>query len=289
MPNATIPVSNSLYRIFVDTHNTIYVPDSQNSNVYIWFAGSLVPDITVSGGMHSPYSIFVALNGDIYVDNGASYGRVEKWSSNATTRTTVMYVDQSCFGLFADIYGNIYCSLGGLHRVIKRSSNDNANTTIIIAGNGSNGTTSDMLNNPRGIFVDIRLKLYVADYSNHRIQSFLLGQRNGMTVAGKGANGTIELSYPTGVVLDVNGYLFISDSGNKRIVRSSSIGFRCIVGCWDSTGNGIPQLNGPRGLAFDSYGNLFVVDGINSQVQKFFLATNSCGKHLILAKKIFPC
>lgn len=237
-----------------------------------------MPDIRISGGMHNPMGIFVALNGDIYVDNGLSYGRVEKWSSNGTTRTTVLYVNQSCLSLFADIYGNIYCALESLHRVIKRSFNDNANTTVIVAGNGTNGAASDMLNNPRGIFVDVRLNLYVADFDNHRIQLFLPGQRNGTTVAGNGANGTIKLFYPIAIVLDVNGFLFISDTGNKRIVGSSSTGFRCIVGCWDSTGNGINYLNGPRGLAFDSDGNLFVTDGINTQIQKFFLATNSCGK-----------
>ena len=238
----------------------------------------MVPDITISGGMDTPFGIFVASNGDIYVDNGNSNGKLEKWSSNATSRTTVMYVGGRCYGIFLDIYGNIYCSLGDFHRVIRRSSSDSINTTVIIAGNGTSGAASNMLSGPRGIFVDVTLKLYVADFYNHRIQLFLFGQLNGTTIVGSGANGTIKLSFPVGVILDADEYMFIADSANKRIVGSGPDGFRCIVGCWDSTGNGINPLNDPRGLAFDSYGNLFVVNGPNSQVHKFFLATNSCGK-----------
>ena len=46
-----------------------------------------------------------------------------------------------------------------------------------------------------GIFVDINLDLYVADYYNHRIQLFRLGELNGITVAGNTSlNTTITLS-----------------------------------------------------------------------------------------------
>lgn len=272
-------MNSSLYRIFVDINNTVFVTDTDNNNIYVWFAGSVLPDRVISGGMNTPYAIFVSLNGDIYVDNGFPYGTVEKRSSNGTSRTIVMYVSGSCLGLFVDIYGNIFCSLDSSHRVIRRSSSDSINTTTIVAGNGTSGNASNMLSYPRGIFVDTTLKLYVADYSNHRIQLFLSGHLNGTTVAGNGATGTIVLTHPTGVVLDADRNLFITDSDNKRIVGSGPNGFRCIVGCWDSTGNGINPLNGPRGLGFDSYGNLFVVDGTNSSVQKFFLATNSCGEY----------
>lgn len=160
--------------------------------------------------------------------------------------------------------------------------NDNPNIISVIAGNETAGSTSDMLNNPRGIFFDVQSNLYVADSSNNRIQSFKSGQRNGTTVAGSGATGTITLSNPTSVVLDADGYLFIVDENNHRIIGSGPTGFRCVAGCSGISGNESTQLNAPLNLRFDPYGNLFVVDRGNKRIQKFFLATNSCGKYYYL-------
>jgi hypothetical protein len=41
-----------------------------------------------------------------------------------------------------------------------------------------------MLKEPKGIFVDIQFRLYVADFTNNRIQCFQPGQVNAKTVAG---------------------------------------------------------------------------------------------------------
>ena len=41
-----------------------------------------------------------------------------------------------------------------------------------------------MMSHPVGIFVTIDLDLYVADYSNNRVQLFRSGERNGTAVAG---------------------------------------------------------------------------------------------------------
>jgi hypothetical protein len=241
-----------------------------------------MPTKTLSGGLSSPYGIFVSITDDVYVDNGYSHGRVDKWSANATNSTIAMYVNASCWGVFVDIYDNLYCSLANLQQVMKKSFNNNTNSTTIIAGNGSSGSATNMLNNPRGIFIDIKFNLYVADCFNHRIQLFLSDQLNGTTIVGNAANGTITLNSPTGVVLDGNGYLFISDTNNNRIVGSFLNGFRCIVGCSTVIGSASNQLYSPWSISFDSYGNLFVADSYNNRIQKFFLATNSSGKYIYI-------
>jgi hypothetical protein len=147
-----------------------------------------------------------------------------------------------------------------------------------VAGNVSAGSTSNMLNGPNGIFVDINFILYVADCGNARIQQFQPGQLNGTTVVGNGAPGTFTLSGPVAVTTDGDGYLFIVDYYGNRIVGSGPNGYRCVIGCSGLSGSASDQLYYPRSFSFDSFGNIFVVDTGNSRIQKFMLATNSCGK-----------
>jgi hypothetical protein len=232
----------------------------------------------MTSGLENSNSIFVTTNGDIYIDNGFSHGRVEKWTMNAANYVVALYVPSTCHSLFVDINDNLYCSMGALHQVVKKSFNDSANSSTIVAGNGTNASAPNTLNMPRGIFVDSNLSLYVADCENARIQLFYAGQLNGITVAGNGSTGTLKLSCPIGVMLDADGYLFIADRGNNRIFGSGPNGYRCLVGCMGRGGAASDQLSNPRSFSFDSYGNIFVVDRLNFRIQQFFLATNSCGK-----------
>ncbi|CAF3807836.1 unnamed protein product [Rotaria sp. Silwood1] len=267
-------VGASPYGLFVSTSNTVYVANRANSRVQIWLEGSSIPTRNITNGLSYPYSIFVTTNGDIYVDNGVSYNRVDKWTLNGTS-STAMYVKEECYGIFIDIHENCYCSMYNIHQVMTKSLNSNSNIWIVAAGTDCFGSTSNTLHNPRGIFVDADLNLYVADCGNDRIQQFPSGQVTGITVAGSTAIGTITLNCPSGVVLDADGYLFIVDSLNNRIVGSGPNGFRCVVGCSTVAGSLSSQLSSPSDLKFDSYGNIYVTDQSNSRIQKFILMPNT--------------
>jgi DNA-binding beta-propeller fold protein YncE len=249
--------------------------DQADNRIVMWLEGSINFTKIISGGFNSPYSLFVTITGNIYVDNGEN-GRVDMWTSNATNSTPAMYVGSTCYGIFIDVYDNLYCSMTGLHQVVMKSFYTSVSTSKIVAGTGCSGSASDMLFYPRGIFVDINLNLYVADYSNNRIQFFPGGQLSGTTIAGNGVS--ISLHGPSGITLDADGYLFIVDSYNNRIVASGPYGFRCLVGCSENASSASNQLWFPQTLSFDSYGNMFVIDWENSRIQKFLLATNSCSK-----------
>ena len=233
----------------------------------------------VSGGLISPIAIFVTSSGDLCVDNGNANGRVDMWMPGSNDSFTVMYVDSTCFSLFMDIYQNIYCSVGYQHRVIKKSSNDVANISVSVAGNGTNGSASDLLSSPRGIFVDTQLNLYVADCGNHRVQFFVHGQLTATTVLGNGSVSTIVLDCPHAVILDADGHLFVADSSKNRIIGWGPNGYQCIAACQGSAGSASDFLNGPVTLWFDSYGNIFVADAFNNRIQKF-LITNHTGEFL---------
>lgn len=264
--------------LFIDQNNTLYTAETTFNRSRIWSVGPTNSTRTFSVDLPYPVGIFATLNGDVYIDNGASNHRVDKWASNANSSVVAMYVAGACFGLFVDVNDYLYCSLGDLHKVVKQLLNGPTNTSTIVAGNGTAGNTSYILNEPHGIFVDASLSLYVTDCWNDRVQLFLQGDLNGITISTNGSNGPFTLRCPMAVIMDMYNYLYISDWGNNRILGSGPSGFQCIAGCTNTNGSAADQLYGPRGIAFDSYGNLFVVDTNNNRLQKFFLALNSCSK-----------
>ncbi|CAF1648424.1 unnamed protein product, partial [Rotaria sp. Silwood1] len=86
---------------------------------------------------------------------------------------------------------------------------------------------------------------------------------------GKG-NSLTQLNDPQGVVVDQLGTVYVTDSGNHRIMRwpKGATQGSVIVG-GNGSGAQSNRLNGPVGLSFDRHGNLYVVDHGNHRVQKF--------------------
>ena len=170
-----------------------------------------------------------------------------------------MSLSRSCFGIFIDIAHYLYCASESSYQVAKRSLNSIGNTSIIVAGNGTAGSEANMINGPRGIFVDRDLNLYVADCWNNRIQLFRSGQLNGTTVAINGSNGC----HPRWWWLPVH-----CGSLQPSYIR---------IGAW-TNGFAADQLYFPSLFSFDSYGNMIIVDSRNDRLQKFLLASNECGE-----------
>ena len=294
-PNAITSSNRSVayrspYDIFVDTSNTIYVADTYYDQIEIWLNDSLAATRPITSGTLDLYSIFVTVNKDMYVGNTHSSYFVTKFTLNTTSSTDVMTSSSYCFDVFVDISNTLYCSMYYVHTVVAKSLNSGSSAVITVAGTtNSDGSTSNLLCYPWGIFVDSNFDLYVADSANDRVQLFHYGDLNAITVAGDGSpTTTISLDYPRGVVLDADKYLFIVDQSNHRIVGSGPNGFRCLVGCSGTGGSASDQLYYPLSMAFDSYGNLLIADTDNGRIQKFILSTNSCSKYgIILFKRLF--
>ncbi|CAF4076836.1 unnamed protein product, partial [Adineta steineri] len=263
--------------IFVSTNNTIYATNPEKNTIVMWQEESVNPTKIISSDFKQPLSLFVTSNGGIYIDDGHENGRVQRWNAATSTFVTVMNVISSCTSLFVDIHDTLYCSMYYQHQVLKTSLNDTMMNSNVVtaAGIGIQGSASNQLDGPFGIFVDVNLDLYVADCYNDRVQLFQSGELHGVTVAGSTSlNPTITLRCPTGIILDADKYLFIVDFLNSRIVGSDLHGFRCLVGCYgqESQSN---QLANPVSFSFDSYGNMFVSDQRNSRIQKFLLMKDS--------------
>ena len=248
------------------------------SEVRILPSGALLPTRIIPSVFNQQQGLVLANNGDVYVSNGTSYYQIAWPTWIGTVGGSTIASNESCFSLYADQNNSLYCSMSARHLVIKRSFFSTSNATVIVAGNGSAASDSSTLSSPRGILVTASLDLYVADCGNNRVQFFSLGQSNGTTVAGNGVSGTIILSCPAAISLDGDGYLFIVDQNNHRIIGAGPTGFRCIVGCSSQSGSTSFQLQFPSHLAFDMDGNLFVTDMSNGRIQQFMLGSNTCSK-----------
>jgi tripartite motif-containing protein 71 len=84
-------------------------------------------------------------------------------------------------------------------------------------------------------------------------------------IAGEGW-GTSPFSFPTGIVLDFLGNIFITDTGNNRVVECDPEGrfLREIGGFGWETG----QFNRPTYLTTDNGLNVYVVDSQNKRIQR---------------------
>lgn len=184
-------------------------------------------------------------------------------------------------GITTDQNGNIYVADAAQHTIFVFDPQGNLLREV---GDGR-GSGPGQLNEPHGVAVDSNGNLYVANTWNGRIEKF---DANGQFVANWGTgvqdeagrtlhitDGTVEgneaapLGFygPRGVVVDADGNVYISDTGNKRIVVTDSQGTYKYQ--WGSFGSGLGQFNEPIGLALDNSGNLYVGDTWNSRVQVF--------------------
>ena len=279
-PNATTFLNQSSsvispYHIFVSKSNSVYIGDQFAKKIQVWIDGNAGSIRNISAG----YIFFVSDNDDVYVHN-LDQTRVERWQQNGTGVDSVMYLSNTCDGLFVDINNTLYCTRSSVNEVVSKSLNDATNAFKTVAGTGCTDFSPYGLNGPSGIFVDLSFRLYVADSNFNRIQLFQPGDMNGTTVAGYPT--TAALNHPIGIALDTDGTLYIVDSENHRIIRSGASGFWCVAACTNTQGSAPNQLHAPTTLSFDTYGNIFVADFTGTRVQKFFLSAGSCGEFYLM-------
>ncbi|CAF1395377.1 unnamed protein product [Adineta steineri] len=96
--------------------------------------------------------------------------------------------------------------------------------------------------------------------------------KEGIIVAGGNGQGRNlnQLSYPTGVIADHFGQIYVADNGNNRVMRwyeGKEEGEIVVGGNGDA--NQSNQLHYPRDLSFDGEGNLYVADSTNHRIEKF--------------------
>ncbi len=190
--------------------------------------------------------------------------------------------------LAVDAYGNIYITDTWNNRIRKVDPNGVITT---IAGTGQPGysgdggpATSAGLKGPRGVALDSRGNIYIADTDNNRIRK--IGPNGTITtIAGNGLLGftgdggpatQARIAGPRGLALDPTGNLYIADAVNNRIRKVDTSGIITTIagnGQRDNNnGDGGPAtqatVHDPAGVAVDSSGNIYAAISAYGKIKK---------------------
>lgn len=160
-----------------------------------------------------------------------------------------------------------------------------------LTNTGNNGSISaDSLYNPADVWVDPAGALYIADLYNIRVLYFppdsttasrVYGQSGSFSSALTNNGGISEnsLSWPTGIVVDEGGGLYVADldnnrvlyfpSGNTSATRVYGQGGSFTSGIANNGGISADSLSGPMDITVDSNGALYIADMGNNRVLFF--------------------
>jgi uncharacterized protein (TIGR03663 family) len=149
-----------------------------------------------------------------------------------------------------------------------------------VIGDGP-GSASGQLDGPRGIAVDQRGNVYVADLTNNRVEVFAPDGTPLRTIGSFGG-GEGQFNEPRGVAVDSQGNLYVADTWNARVQKFDPNG--AFLKSWGSgadlgggryaTMNADDAANqanplgffGPRGVAVDQQGNVYIADTGNKRI-----------------------
>ena len=147
-----------------------------------------------------------------------------------------------------------------------------ANTVTEFLKGSTTGTTlatgTLTLSAPADAVADAQYNVYIADTGNNRIVE-VPGSPSGPVSASAvalsiSAAGT-ALKAPTGLAVDVQGNLYIADTGNNRVVFVPNQGGTLGTSAATVYGSG---LSAPAAVAVDSTGDLFIADTGNGNIDE---------------------
>ncbi|CAF4902345.1 unnamed protein product, partial [Rotaria sp. Silwood1] len=272
---------SSPYDVTFDKYQQMYVADYGNHRIQQYTFGSnvgqTVAGITSSAGstlgqLNNPSAVYVDANDNMYILDTSNY-RILRWElgnqlgtiivNGRGSGTTLDKIGTS-YAMFVFNATSIYVSEYGNNRVTKWIISNN-NLGQLMAGGAGVGSTSEKLNGPWGIYVDINETLYVADRLNHRIQKWVFGSPIGITIAGQSGvlgSWSYQFNNPTSLTFDQYGYMYVLDAGNSRVQKWSigmTYGFTVVSG----------SMSSPSAMHWDFSNNIYVADTSSHRIMSY--------------------
>jgi DNA-binding beta-propeller fold protein YncE len=257
--------------------------------------------------LNFPTAIAVDAEGDVYIADTMNH-RIRRVDARSGRITTIAGLGLPRFGgdggpsVAAGLNEPAALVVQGARLYVADQSNNRVRmidlqTGIImtVAGTGAatfNGdgrrATEASLAGPSGLAIGTDGRLYIADTFNGRIRT--VDPATGMieTIVGDGGEyryqGAMEaasasLSRPSGIAVDVDGNLFMSDSDNHLVRRWDRLAGRIDrvagIGIAQYGGDGgsalESALNYPFGIVMDQHKHLFVADTFNHRIREIVL------------------
>lgn len=184
-------------------------------------------------------------------------------------------------GIAVDMQGNVYVADSNNHKI--RLITPSGNVTTLAGGMGGfmNGDplTAAQFDSPGGVALDAQGNMYVADTGNNRIRnqpfSNFIGTLAGNTDSGTtdGAGNIAQFFAPNALAIDIEGNVYVADTGNSRIRKITPNGevitLAGSTGAGDVDGTGVnARFQFPFGIAVDVERNIYVADTFNSKIRK---------------------
>lgn len=228
------------------------------------------------------------------VNIGREYGPLSR-SIDGTT-TTASYSNNLRAIALDDATNTIYFSDSNLIRKITSDGQVISYTTGLGYQDGA-AASAKFSTQISGLIFDPDLKcLYVSDTLNHRIRK-ISEDGTVTTLAGSvagfqdGTGSNAKFNLPGGIDIDLNGNLYVADTGNHCIRKVTPLGVvtrlagsNAFPGYLDSSGM-YARFNSPYGIAVDNQGYIYVADTGNHCIRKVtsagvvttFAGTNEAG------------
>jgi len=281
---ATIPSENPInfndpQGIALDSSGNIYVVDSNSTSV-----DHRVQKFNSAGSFIEQIGDLCQMSTTAFCEDPDGGGPLELGDGEFLFPT----------GIAFDSSDNFYVVDNNNHRVQK--FNSAGEFVLKFGANGGNGTSGSgegEFNFPFGADVDSSGNVYVADYTNNRIQKFDSsgnfvsmfgwGVSDGSSAfqvctsscqIGSGGSGNGQFFGPRDVAIDSSDNIYTIESNGNRVQKfDSSMNFLLKFG---SSGSGNGQFNLPKAIEVDD-SNIYVADTGNNRVQTF----NSTGTFLL--------
>lgn len=126
---------------------------------------------------------------------------------------------------------------------------------------------------PGGLAIDTQNRLlYVADVSTDQVlvydaDTFKLKRKIGTTGKNHELTTPGDFAKPTGVAVDKEGNLYVTDTMNDRVEIFDADGM--FLRTWGKAGDGPGYFSRPKGITVDSDGHIWVADGMQDRLQVF--------------------